>query len=428
MYCTQCGTDNTEDSKYCRECGDRLADQSQEIEFRVDQPSAPVNETLLAEILHDTLKHYERYELDAALAKCREAMSINPNGASGHSLMALIYEKKAEQQMAAGNPAAARDCLRSAINQIERVLDANPGSVADRSKLEELRAKLSDPNGIAPKKVFPLKDRVFAYINNVPPQWSVSIGVFLLLFLALIFILRDSGAKNRTAHAGANPSQPTQVADQPTPTFPQQAAPQQPVQPGQQNPSGWGNPPQTAQPMQQNNPVPSQTDAVNPPPPPVYQQPQASSTVPSMPAVPPEVIPYQPDEPVLPITTPVKPPKTPKPKPSKQPSASVERVKTPAAPRTEFHPSEQARAAFAKEDYDTAARLYEQAIDRGENNAENHQELGMCMYNLNKKSAAVNHFQQALKMYSDRKAKGLDPESAETGIRTCQDYLSLLKD
>ena len=90
-------------------------------------------------------------------------------------------------------------------------------------------------------------------------------------------------------------------------------------------------------------------------------------------------------------------------------------------------PAETARAAYSVGDYDSAASLYQQAISGGQDTAENHQYLGMALFNLGRKAESITHFNRAVQLYLDRKAKGIDPSAAESGIRTCKTYIELAR-
>ena len=125
MFCTACGVKNPGDANFCKQCGHRMERSNSrplsEEEFAF--PADP-NETV-RKLLVTAYKHYEIQNLDAALRACHEAVLIRPDSTDVHSLMSTLYEKQ-------GN-------IPLAITEREKVLDLNPGSIADREKLDELK-------------------------------------------------------------------------------------------------------------------------------------------------------------------------------------------------------------------------------------------------------------------------------------------------
>ena len=392
MICTRCGTKNSKTSKYCRECGKRLVVEALELEVEEKAEQAgPPNDEAVTELLYETLKLYQSGKLEAAFSKCREAIRMNPNSPSGRSLLTLIYEKKADEQADKGNWEDAQDYLNAAIRQIERVLEANPESVADREKLAELRAKLEalTEKGTAPLQ--PLPARLLAMAARVPLRWAAGLGVFVLVFVLLMAFL---GRKGEPAKAEPTQARSVQPSPQPNQGLP---PPVSSPSSGLRIPAWTYRPPDS--PTVQPNPSGQER--------PYYQPPEVTEA-------PEALVPLEP--------YPVK-----KQEPPPSPDRKPEQAKEPP-PAPERAPAETARAAYARGDYQTAASAYEDAIKQGEDSPENHQALGMCLYNLGRKDAAIVSFNRAVQLYLDRKAKGIDVEAAEQGIRTCKQYIELSKE
>lgn len=409
LICSRCGTNNAKTSKFCRECGKRLMIES--VELVVDQHAAPIepaDDAAVSDLLYETIKFYERGRLDIAFAKCREALGLNPNSPSGHSLLGMIYERKAEEQAVKGNREDAQDYLQAAIRQMERVLEANPDSVADRGKLEELRAKLEGHSAIVVRKRPPILDTALSTARRVPLPWAAGAGtfIFVLILYAAIFAGGGKAPAKQSNTQGRSPQTQTQQ--------PQQTRPMTTYSP----PAGpvWTYNPQQLQPQ------PEQQAA----------QPQAYAQQPQGSYLPPQVTPlHVPQEPVAITPYPVQQPRetaTPRQTTRKPEQVKVQPTSGAVARDTDPSPGERARSAYVRGDYANAAAFYEQALLQGESTAENHQSLGMCLYNLGKKSAAVTHFDQAIQLYLSRKAKGIDVESADNGIRTCKLYIDLSKE
>ena len=128
MYCTDCGTTNTVDSKYCKECGEKINDGYRTMMLSVTDLPPGISEEAtdaLTRLLDMAFWHNEAGNVAAAITASEAALALNPNSTTAHSLLGTLYEKQ-------------RDDAR-AIEHFEAVLALNPDSAADRTKLEQLR-------------------------------------------------------------------------------------------------------------------------------------------------------------------------------------------------------------------------------------------------------------------------------------------------
>ncbi|MEN6372497.1 MAG: tetratricopeptide repeat protein [Armatimonadota bacterium] len=394
MICTRCGTQNSESSKFCRECGKRLAIEGLNVEPESsEEQSQTPDEATASDLLYETLKLYESGMLESAFAKCKESLGVNPKSSSAHSLLALIYEKKADQQIEHGNKDDAEDCLRAAIRQVEWVLDANKDSVADRGKLEELCAKVDGLNEFAKTRHTPFLPQFLAYIRKLPTPWVAGAGTVIIIFVILVIIVLARGG-SKGERLVKNPA-------------PQQAASsnQLPAPYGQQYQSQTKSPSSSLPPAWSYDPQQSNTGTQEPRTTQGYNQQIQPSQPSALPSTVPALTPY-------PVT---KPQSKSQPKQA-QPSHSP-------APASNRKPAESARTAYMRGDYQSAAELYQQTIANGEDTAENHQKLGMCYYNLAKKDAAITQFQRAVQLYMAQKAAGIDVDAANRAIETCKLYI-----
>lgn len=132
FFCDDCGTRNTPDSKYCKECGApiHVAYQTQAL-TEYDRIDDPTDQERLTQFLDMAFWHNEAGNLDAAVRACNAALAINPNSTTAHSLLGSLYERQ-------GNDA-------QAIEHFEQVLALNPDSPADRLKLVQLQEGLHIP-------------------------------------------------------------------------------------------------------------------------------------------------------------------------------------------------------------------------------------------------------------------------------------------
>lgn len=397
MICTRCGTQNSKTSKFCRECGKRLIIEGLNVEVEPgEEQSQSLDDTAVSDLLYETLKLYESDKLESAFAKCKTALGMNPQSSSAHSLLSLIYEKKADLQLERGNREDAEDCLRAAIRQIEWVLEANKDSDADREKLEELCAKVDRLNKYPGTKRVSFIQQAFAFVKGLPTPWVAGAGTFMIVFVILAAMLLRGGGKEERLEK--NPA-PQQVANRDQ--LPAPYGQQYPTQSGQPQstpsslPPAWTyEPPQSRTGSQQSyTPVPQGNNQ------------QAQPAQPSaLPSTMPPLTPY-------PVSKPQ----------SKEQPKQAQPAQAASTPNRK--PAESARTAYMRGDYQSAAELYEQAIASGEDTAENHQKLGMCLYNLTKNDAAISHFQRAVQLYMAQKAAGIDVDAAERAIETCKLYI-----
>jgi tetratricopeptide (TPR) repeat protein len=133
MFCTLCGTKNAADSNFCRQCGGKLEKlPASKISPDDFERALPEDEQTMA-LLERAYSLRKSGDLDGAMALCEQSLRLRSDSTSTHSLLGQLYEEK-------GNRAAA-------IGEYERVLALNPGSIADRVKLDELRAHENGSGG-----------------------------------------------------------------------------------------------------------------------------------------------------------------------------------------------------------------------------------------------------------------------------------------
>jgi tetratricopeptide (TPR) repeat protein len=146
------------------------------------------DEVALGEQLYEVWQIYSQGDLDTALTRVQTILQQAPDSSSAHSLLALIYERKAEDLLRQGKVDEARDMLKSAVAEYEKIIDLNPDSVADREKLAALRMKLAVPEG-APIPAAPrdIRARVSAILEVLPkPVWIAFVTFLVVLFVAII--------------------------------------------------------------------------------------------------------------------------------------------------------------------------------------------------------------------------------------------------
>ncbi len=126
MICSSCATDNQADFKFCRECGQRLAAPASP---RVTNGAPPADARLdevaqAARLLDQAFDLYDDGQLDDARGCCMACLALDPTGTTAHSLLGMIYERQGK--------------TAQAVQEYQLVLQMNPNSVADATKLDAL--------------------------------------------------------------------------------------------------------------------------------------------------------------------------------------------------------------------------------------------------------------------------------------------------
>jgi len=128
VYCQDCNTGNTVDSKYCKECGAKINSGYRTLMLSIqDLPLHQSDEDVekLTRLLDMAFWHNQAGNQDAAITACEAALALNPNSTTAHSLLGTLCEKTGDDE--------------KAIRHFEAVLALNPESQADAVKLEQLR-------------------------------------------------------------------------------------------------------------------------------------------------------------------------------------------------------------------------------------------------------------------------------------------------
>lgn len=204
MFCTECGVKNTEESNFCRKCGTRLRVPRPPISDKAPHASAlgpdssPVDEEKVKRLLDRAFELYDSGHVDQAFEVCRAALRMNPDSVTGHSLLSSIYAKQGQ--------------LDAAIRQMERVVELNPESSADLSRLEALRRRqklLTDDEPLRPQT------RQTSYrqlILNNPPVLAATGTIAIVLLGVVAFGLKGKGTDYPALTPGPQASTQTTAA------------------------------------------------------------------------------------------------------------------------------------------------------------------------------------------------------------------------
>src|SRR5688500_1161969 len=163
MYCTQCGTRNPDDANFCQKCGRQIGRAIRPLDdadFSVLQQP----EDRVGDLLATAFKRREQGDLEGAIRACATALQVRPESTSAHSLLGMLFEEQGEKE--------------KAISQFERVLTLNPGSIADREKLEQLRDATTF---ITPRKITSSQKKRTTLFDSPAGAAAAAVAVFLLV-------------------------------------------------------------------------------------------------------------------------------------------------------------------------------------------------------------------------------------------------------
>ena len=125
MYCSSCGAKNVAESNFCRQCGLKLEKlPAPKISEEAFDRAMPEDEQVSA-LLELAYRRRKENDIAGAIGLCQEVLIIRPDSTTAHGLLGQLYEQTGDRE--------------KAVEQYERVLKLNPGSIADRVKLDDLR-------------------------------------------------------------------------------------------------------------------------------------------------------------------------------------------------------------------------------------------------------------------------------------------------
>jgi len=132
MFCNSCGAKNVAESNFCRQCGRKMDKQSApKISEEAFDRALPEDEQVTA-LLERAYRRRKENDLVGAIAICNEVLQLRPESTTAHGILGQLYEQNGERE--------------KAVEQYERVLKLNPGSIADRVKLDDLREGVARPD------------------------------------------------------------------------------------------------------------------------------------------------------------------------------------------------------------------------------------------------------------------------------------------
>ncbi|MDE2127057.1 MAG: tetratricopeptide repeat protein [Armatimonadetes bacterium] len=184
MFCSACGKQNRRDAAYCKHCGAAL-DAPARANVSEDAFDQALPEAEQVQAVVDRAYRLSRTgDLPGAIEVCRAALRSLPANTSLHAFLGQLYERAGDRQRA--------------IGEYEHVVASNPGSIADRMKLDQLRDgdRVSDPAAAA---------RITA--ASQPPSRATGRAILVVAAILGVLVLGYAGAairlRNLQRHAPA---------------------------------------------------------------------------------------------------------------------------------------------------------------------------------------------------------------------------------
>ncbi len=441
MFCTQCGTKNGSDANFCKQCGRRLdrpavLKLTDEQAAELEQPEEKVDRLLAA-----AFKARKAGEMEAAIAACEEAIAIRPESTSAHSLLGILYERQGERE--------------KAVAQFERVLELNPGSIADREKLEQLK---DSTTSLTPRKI--ISNHHAPSAGKAPRPWlpvAVAAAVFIIVLLAGSWAMLGHSVRPTRASGGAPLPRPVSIAQAPQTAQPTASTPAPKATASIDPYAAWGSLMErayanaAARPQVTESRPRPQESSREVPPAPILIQPQDLKARPN--SVPPTLRPESDGVVHLPEggtsggapepgTTSAQPLETATAPPGSQAQRNLGKISiivsedTPSGRAVSTASANGnssgsmdsrnhraiAQQAQMQGNYPSAIKEYSRALDgAGDDSAFIHQQIALCYQRLDQRDSAITHYRDAIAEYNKQIAAGRNVESAKRGIRFCDD-------
>jgi len=418
MFCTQCGAYNTDDSRFCHQCGHRLQPERKmpPLDESVFQLESPEQQQKIQQLLDEALTHESEGRLHEAALACEGVLVLDPANTSAHSLLGLIYEKQGD--------------LQKALAEYEKVVALNPDSVADRAKLEEVRRRLHMPPPRPPREEpnqAPLLIAIF-----------VAVGLFVLGLAAMNYQARPKTSPSPTQTPAVTQSAPS-AAYPPynwyAPTAPGYAPPPVPPMPPL-NPDNLSVAPPRERSAEQQGSATRAERTPLPPLPPITVVPSQPATTPSPsnrsqgstgsqePSIGGSVV--MPDvalqpgaggqtperQPVMEITV----------RPGTGGNGGVVAPPPPSMESEDLMRVAQQHQLAGR--YREAIPLYQKALQGATDKGFIYQQIGLCYQRLGELDSARNAYQQAIAEYERQIAANQNVERARRGLEAAKQGLA----
>lgn len=440
MQCKNCGAAIDADSKFCKQCGEK-------IEARPEPEPMPDEVVRMGEMIYSAYKHRDAKEYDDAIAACRAALAVNPSSAQANALLGSIYELQGD--------------TASATTAYERAVVLDPTDTDLQTRLGRLRSstRVSKPAYLAAVSGFLVKHR-----QRAVPVGIAGLAVLLVLVIGL-HALRGPGSSREArrspdgmAGVPQNAATVTPQVGQPQPSV-GRIMPQDQRYPSQQDIQGTepvAPSAQTAQVQQpQQTPIQAHRGVPPVPVPRTYQPnrsyqgnryyPPSQGGTAQRPLAPSLIQSLQPMQPTIPaqqggdqgdpaITPVIEPSQTgasqpqvystapsPRPQASTQSGGGSVRVsKASDAIRPSNDPMSKAMQYQSADKYQDAVNAYRQSLGKSRDKAQVYQQMALSYQRLGQNGRAVESYRKAIQSYQEQLSAGRDRGEVQAGIRACE--------
>ncbi len=425
MYCTECGAKNTPDSHFCRECGHKFEVIPHKISEEEYDRALPEDERVSA-LLERAYRFRKSGELSAVIALCQEAIAIKPDSAAAHSMLGQIYDTIGDKE--------------KAILEYETIVLMNPGSVADRLKLDQLKGSGSQvvQQQAPPRAVF--VDHTAPNRSFTPAPLLLAGGAFglVLISAAVGYMLRSSTAENKPISPGKDRTEQRVAQKLDNNALPLQPANPVPVT----SPGSYGQQPIFVYPPIQPQPkivyVPTPGGKVS-----GIKTDQSGTRVGVRTANNRVYLPLDPPDEITPsrdgkITITVPPAdlaKQPKPDPNDANSRTNIQISSPIKPSSGTNSSNVSSAQpflmmgnqlKMQEKYPQAIDAYKKALAvSGDGSADVNQKIAYCYQLSGKKQSARTYYQSAIDSYRQLEKEGRLTDAGRNGLKASETGMKL---
>ena len=414
MECKYCGARNDPDRTTCVLCGKTLEapkpeeeevvtvlesepEKAEEPAPQAEEPSptprtlAPEEHIRIGELIYAAYKDKEAGSIDDAIMACQGALALNESSAPAHALLGSLYESKGD--------------FPSAIYEYEKVEKLDPGNVANRQKLEELRRSAESPAVGAAVKPVIRYDKLLPYL-----PYAVLLLVFILVlgagFVTLARFAKRTGTDQQMSQG-----------------VPQTTSPVQPYQGQSQYPQSQEGAVQNQQYVGPGQVQPTEPAQNRPNTSPAATQPRTTTSPTARPTSPIQsLLPGAAPPVITPVMEPPRPKPAPQPKPATQPKPTPTPTQTqPAVNVTPSgDPEERAVQLQSAGKYAEAISAYRDALDRTSDSGRIYQQIAICRQRLGQKDQAIQSYRAAIRSFRDQLAAGRDPAEVQRNIRACE--------
>lgn len=368
MYCTNCGAAIEQDSKFCRQCGQKVSEPKQ---------LGPEDHLKIGELIYAAYKYQEVGGIDDAIFACLGALALNEKSPQAHALLGSLYESKGD--------------FVSSTREYARAVELEPENEANCRKLEGLKS------GRIVLASQPREDGLLEKLKPYIPYASAAAALLIILVFGMTLVQAPAGESKPNTGSRDQLSAGQSV-------IPQVAVPAQPYAQQQYAQNPPAAPPQAAANANRQGIPPVSIPKVQPL---TGNQPPTS---------------HQPNEPpvIVPVIETSR--NTPTPTPRANPPADSEVIRYTPSPVTQpkMDPEEKGLQLQRAGKYRDAITAYREATTKANDSGRVYQQMALCYQRLGENDMAVDSYNRAISSYKKQLSAGRDSTEVQRNIRACE--------